>query len=84
MPYQIIIKRSAEKELNALPAALRDRIANRLLALEDNPRPTGIKKLQGAESYRLRIGDYRVLLTIDDQRQQVMIVAIGHPREVYR
>ncbi len=84
MPYQIIIKRSAEKELNALPPALRDRITQRLLALEDNPRPTGIKKLQGAESYRLRIGDYRVLLTIDDQRQQVMIYAIGHRREVYR
>ena len=84
MPYQIIIKHSAEKELNALPVTLRDRIANRLLALEKNPRPVGIKKLQGAESYRLRIGDYRVLLTIDDQRQQVMIYAIGHRREVYR
>jgi mRNA-degrading endonuclease RelE of RelBE toxin-antitoxin system len=45
MPYQIVIKRSAEKELNALPAALRKRIANRLLTLEDNPRPVGIKKL---------------------------------------
>ncbi len=84
MPYQIIIKRSAEKELNVLPAVLRDRIAQRLLALEENPRPVGIKKLQGAESYRLRIGDYRVLLTIDDQLQQVVIYAIGHRREVYR
>ncbi len=84
MPYQIIIKRSAEKELNALPTALRDRIANRLLALEDNPRSVGIKKLQGAESYRLRIGDYRVLLTIDDEQQRVVIYAIGHRREVYR
>ena len=84
MRYQIIIKSSAEKELNALPAALRSRIAARLLALEDNPRPAGIKKLQGDESYRLRIGDYRVLLTIDDQRQQAVIYAIGHRREVYR
>jgi mRNA interferase RelE/StbE len=84
MPYQIIIKRSAEKELNALPAALRNRITNRLLALEENPRPVGIKKLQGEESYRLRVGDYRVLLTIDDQQQQVIIYAIGHRRDVYR
>ena len=84
MPYQIVIKRSAEKELNALPAALRDRIAARLLALEENPRPTGIKKLQGEESYRLRIGDYRVLLAIDDRQQQVIVYAIGHRREVYR
>lgn len=84
MRYQIIIKRSAEKELNALPAALRNRIATRLLALEDNPRPVGIKKLQGEESYRLRVGDYRVLLAIDDRQQQVIIYAIGHRREVYR
>lgn len=41
MPYQIIIKRSAEKELNALPSALRNRIAKRLLTLEDNPRRQG-------------------------------------------
>ena len=84
MRYQIIIKRSAEKELNALPATLRSRIAARLLALEDNPRPAGIKKLQGEESYRLRIGDYRVLLAIDDRKQQVIVYAIGHRREVYR
>jgi mRNA interferase RelE/StbE len=84
MRYQIIIKRSAEKELNALPATLRSRIAARLLDLEDNPRPAGIKKLQGEESYRLRIGDYRVLLAIDDRKQQVIVYAIGHRREVYR
>ena len=45
MPYQVQIKRSAEKELDALPHELRSRIITRLLKLEENPRPTGTKKL---------------------------------------
>lgn len=84
MTYQVILKRSAEKELDALQANLRDRIVKRLLALEKNPRPSGIKKLQGEESCRLRVGDYRVLYAIDDKIKKVFILAIGHRREVYR
>ncbi len=84
MSYTINIKRSAEKELNALPPRVYNRVAARLLALEDNPRPAGIKKLQGEESYRLRIGDYRILFMIDDHQQHITIYAIGHRREVYR
>ena len=53
MPYRVLIKRSAEKELDALPASVRERIAARLLTLEENPRPTGVRKLQGEQSYRL-------------------------------
>jgi mRNA interferase RelE/StbE len=84
MSYIVNIRRSAEKELQALPLRIHDRVAARLLALEDNPRPAGISKLQGEESYRLRIGDYRILLSIDDQQKQITIYAIGHRREVYR
>jgi mRNA interferase RelE/StbE len=84
MAYQVILKRSAEKELDVLQGSLRIRIIKRLLALEENPRPSGIKRLQGEESYRLRVGDYRVLYTIDDKVKKVFILAIGHRREVYR
>lgn len=84
MPYQVIIKRAAEKELDALDVRTRDRIGRRLLALEDDPRPQGAKKLQGQDSFRLRVGDYRVLYTIDDQKGEVWIFAVGHRREVYR
>ena len=84
MAYQIIIKRPAEKKLDALSANVRARILGHLLALEDNPRPAGIKKLQGEDSFRLRVGDYRVLYTIDDRMKQVTIFAVGHRREVYR
>ncbi len=84
MTYQVIIKRFAEKELDALPANLHERIVKRLLALEENPRPSGIKKLQGQESYRLRVGDYRALYTIDDKTKKVVVLSVGHRREVYR
>ena len=84
MAYQVIIKKSVEKELDSLSAKLRERIIQRLLALEENPRPQGVKKLQGEESYRLRIGDYRALYSIDDKKKEVLVYAVGHRREVYR
>ena len=84
MTYQVILQRPAEKELDALQEAVHKRIVIRLLALEENPRPTGVKKLQGQESYRLRVGDYRILYTIDDKSKKIFVVAIGHRSEVYR
>jgi mRNA interferase RelE/StbE len=84
MRYQVVIKRSAEKELDALSERLRLRVAARLLSLGDNPRPSGIGKLQGGDGYRLRIGDYRVLYTIDDSNRIVTVFAIGHRRDIYR
>ncbi|MDP2776377.1 MAG: type II toxin-antitoxin system RelE/ParE family toxin [Anaerolineales bacterium] len=84
MAYQVIIKKSVEKELDSLSAKLRERIIQRLLVLEENPRPQGVKKLQGEESYRLRIGIYRALYSIDDKKKEVLVYAIGHRREVYR
>ncbi len=56
MSYQVLLKRSAEKELDALPASIRDRIVERLLNLEEDPRPVGVTTLQGQASYRLRVG----------------------------
>ncbi len=84
MSYQVRINRSAEKELDALQSNLRARIVDRLLRLEENPRPHRVKKLQGQETYRLRVSDYRILYTINDAEQLVIIYAIGHRREVYR
>jgi mRNA interferase RelE/StbE len=84
MPYQILIKRSAEKELDALPAHIRKRIIKKILVLEVDPRLPGTKKLQGEDAFRLRVGDYRVLYTIEDQARLITIYAIGHRSEVYR
>ncbi len=84
MTYTVRIKRSAEKELDALGSKLRDRIIRRLLSLEENPRPRGTKKLTTDKSYRLRVGDYRVLYVVNDSEHVVRIMAVGHRREVYR
>lgn len=84
MEYKVRIAQAAEKEMDKLPAVLHTRISQRILSLEDNPRPRGAKKLSGREEYRLRIGDYRVLYTIDDGDMTVAVFAVGHRREGYR
>ena len=82
--YAVRIKRSAEKELNRLSAEIHGHISVRILDLESKPRPTDCKKLSGTGEYRIRLGDYRVLYTIDDKARVVEIVAVGHRGEVYR
>jgi mRNA interferase RelE/StbE len=83
MPYVVHLKRSAEKELDGLPREVHQRVIKRLLTLKANPRPPGAKKLGGGERYRIRVGDYRVLYTIDDALQKIEVSAVGHRREVY-
>ena len=84
MAYAVILRRSAEKELDRFPERVRHRITRRLLDLESNPRPHGVQKLQGHDGYRVRIGDYRVLYLIDDEAKKIEVLAVGHRREVYR
>jgi mRNA interferase RelE/StbE len=65
--YSLEIKRSAQKELDALDDALFTRMDRRILALADNPRPAGCKKLRGyRDQWRIRVGDWRLLYIIDD------------------
>jgi len=82
--YAVTIKRSAEKEMDGLPGEVFDRIADAILQLEDDPRRRGCKKLRGADEYRMRVGAYRVLYSIDDEKRSVEIMAVGHRRDVYK
>jgi len=78
------IKRSAQKELDALDDALFIRIDRKLLALADDPRPPGSKKLKGyKDQWRVRVGDWRVLYIIEDAAKLVSITRVAHRREVY-
>jgi mRNA interferase RelE/StbE len=82
--YFLEIKRSAQKELDALDDALFARIDPKILALAGNPRPSGCKKLKGyADHWRLRVGDYRVIYIIDDSTRKILITRIAHRRDVY-
>ena len=83
MSYEVCIVPSAEKEMNRLPSAVRDRLSKRILGLADNPRPRGTRKLSGREEYRLRMGDYRILYVVDDKNSIVTVLAVGHRGSVY-
>ncbi|MFN0101221.1 MAG: type II toxin-antitoxin system RelE family toxin [Bryobacteraceae bacterium] len=78
------MKPSAAKELDGLPWKLNARVFSRLESLAFNPRPPGCKKLKGGDNeWRIRIGDYRVVYTIDDRTLMVKVTRIRHRSEVY-
>ena len=83
--FQITFARSARKELEQLDAWQVERIFPRIEALSLNPRPVGCAKLHGADKlWRIRVGDYRVLYSIDDRAMTIDIVAVAHRKDVYR
>lgn len=84
MSYAVDIHAPAKKSLSRLPDHIQTRIARSMLALAEIPRPTGVVKLSNRDAWRIRVGDYRVIYTIDDARKEVVIYAIGHRREIYR
>ena len=82
--YSVRIKPAAEKEFVRLPAAIRERAASVILAFETTPRPVGCQKLHDVDAYRVRIGDYRIVYTIDDKQRTVEVIAVRHRKDVYR
>ena len=82
--YKIRIKPSAVKELEALPNKDLSRVVRRIQGLANNPRPPGCEKLSREEKYRVRQGSYRVVYAISDDERTVVVVKVGHRREVYR
>ena len=82
--YAIRVKRSAERDLESLPREVLRRVADAIRALKIDPRSAACKKLRGGKGYRVRVGDYRVLYSIDDSLRIVEVAAVGHRRDVYR
>ena len=82
--YEVSIRKSAIKELDALPARELPRIVAKIRGLAEDPRAAGSEKLTGEEKFRVRQGLYRILYEIDDARTTVTIVKIAHRREAYR
>ena len=83
--YRVFIKPSAVKELEAVsPLRDRRRIARRIQALGDDPRPPGCEKLSGQTTYRVRQGDHRIVYAVDDAGRAVLVVKVGHRRDLYR
>ncbi len=86
MTYEVRIKRSALKALGSLEKRTCRRLWARIRALADDPRPPGAKALQEPWKghYRLRVGDYRILYTVEHDRLLVLVVSVGERGRVYR
>lgn len=85
MTYTIIIPKAVQKQLDALPDDIYERIAVKVQQLAENPRPDGVVKLKGCENeYRIRIGDYRVRYEIEDEELRIVLLQCKHRKEVYR
>ena len=85
MVYTIQLTKTAERDLKKLPTDIQRRIIHRLRMLGEEPRPSVIVKMRGRENqYRLRMGHYRIIYQVKDDLLIVLVVKIGHRRDVYR
>ena len=86
MSFKIVYSKSALKEIKSLPAIYAKKIIEKSEQLSENPRPSGCKKLVGSkeELWRIRVGDYRILYTIEDQIKIVDIRSVGNRKDVYK
>lgn len=84
MTYKIEILRSAQKQLLKIESQDQSRVIEAIRKLAENPRPPGSKKLSARSALRIRIGSYRVIYEIHNDRLIVLVISIGHRRDVYR
>jgi len=82
--YKVLIKPSAIKELNKIPKKNISKITDRIQALSINPRPPGCEKLSAQNAYRIRQGIYRIVYSIEDDNLIIVVIKIGHRRDVYK
>lgn len=81
--YKVVIDKYAQKQLSKIRSPQFDRIINAINKLAYNPRPAGYKKLKNRPGYRIRVGDYRVIYTIEVKKLFVFIIDIGHRSDIY-
>lgn len=84
--YSINILPTAVRDLGQLPRPISRRVSRAIDLLADDPRPRGCEKLEvgAGDEYRIRVGDYRILYKVDDDKHIVLIVRVRHRREAYR
>ncbi len=82
--YKISFTNKAHKQLIKLPREIGDLIFDRIISLSENPRPFGYEKLIARPGYRIRIGDYRVVYNIGNDSLIILILQIGHRKDIYQ
>ena len=81
--YQVVIDKYAQKQLFKIPPPHFNRIIKAINELANEPRPVGYRKLTGRPGFRIRIGDYRVIYNIEDKILTVIVIDIGHRKNIY-
>ena len=82
--YRIVLHREAVREIRALPKRIRPLVRAAIDGLAREPRPAGVVSLKGRKgSYRLRIGDYRILYDVHATEIVVYVIGVAHRRDVY-
>ena len=82
--YQIELRRRAQRALDRLPKTDFQAVVEAIKDLAQTPRPRGVEKVKSTGLWRIRQGDYRIIYAIDDNRQIIIIVRVGHRKEIYR
>ncbi len=84
MAYSINIKKSVEKDLRKLPTSVISRVIEAIENLKDNPYPRQSKKLKSTEkTYRLRVGNYRIIYQVDEEKKEIVVYHVRHRENVY-
>ena len=81
---KVEIVRSALKGIERLPNEVLSRVQERIRALGNDPMPSDSMKLRRTEGYRVRVGDYRIIYTLDVRERKVTVIGVKHRREAYR
>ncbi|MBW4650259.1 MAG: type II toxin-antitoxin system RelE/ParE family toxin [Kastovskya adunca ATA6-11-RM4] len=85
MVYQVEIAPAAQRQIRKLTTDVQQKIIQRLEALAVDPYPAGVVKMRGEQSlYRVRLGDYRIIYEIQDEELLILVLKVGHRRDVYK
>jgi mRNA interferase RelE/StbE len=82
--HKVELRRNVRKVLDKIQPQERAKILSSILELGHDPRPRGVEKITNTELWRIRVSDYRIVYSIDDKNKIIVVVRIGHRREIYR
>ena len=82
--YEVLLSKAARKHLASLPTFINNKIIEDISSLASMPRPAGCKKLKGYKNaYRKRTGDYRIIYEVEDKVLRILVIAVGHRKDIY-
>jgi len=81
---KVFLSTKADKQLSKLPNRMHELLLSKIEVLQDVPLPTNSKKLQGRQGWRIRVGDYRILYTVNPRKKELTVLSVAHRKEAYR